>query len=164
MRVQTYDQEIMPGELLDNAKIAFVKGRFEEAVDLFGQVLDKVPGHLVAQQSRGTARLKLEDYEGAVEDFTAIIQVEGQNEKVFCSRGTAYLALKKYEEAMADFNRAIDINQFYPSAYFGRSELFVLAGEQEQARQDRDTATEIQRKMSQSHFESQGVMFQDPDA
>ena len=154
----------MPGELLDAAKIEFVRGRFQEAADLFGQVLEKVPGHLIAYQSRGTARLKLEDYDGAIEDFTAFIKVNDQNEKVFCSRGTAYLALKKYEEAMADYNRSIEINQFYPNAYFGRSELFTLAGEQEQARQDRDAGMEIQRRMAQSHFEGQGVMFQDPDA
>lgn len=154
----------MPGELLDEAKIAFVKGRFEEAADLFGQVLEKVPGHLMAYQSRGTARLKIEDFEGSVEDFTAFIQVNAKNEKVFCSRGTAYLALKKYDEAMDDFNRSIGINQFYPNAYFGRAELFTIAGEQEQAKLDRDTGAEIQRKMAQSHFEGQGVMFQHPDA
>lgn len=154
----------MPGELLDSAKIAFVKGRFDEAADLFGQVLEKMPGHLMAYQSRGAARVKLEDFEGAVEDFTAFIQAHGTNEKVYCSRGTAYLALKKYDEAMDDFNRAIELNQFYPNAYFGRAELFTIAGEQEQAKMDRDTGSQIQRKMSQSHFESQGVMFQDPDA
>ena len=123
----------MPGELMDSATVAFVKGRFEEAAELFSQLLEKAPGDLIAHQSRGTARLKLDDFAGAVEDFTAFIQVNSKNEKVFCSRGTANPALKKYDEAREDFNRALALNEFYPSAYFGRAELFTLAGEVEQA-------------------------------
>ena len=65
----------MPGELLDNAKIAFVRvvnGRFDEAAELFGQVLEKTPGHLMAYHSGGAARLRLDGFEGAVADFALL--------------------------------------------------------------------------------------------
>lgn len=150
--------------LFDKAKVAFVQERFEEAAKLFGESLEKDPKNPLIYYSRGTARFNLKDYDGAIEDYTTAIGLYDKNERFFCSRGAAYLALDKSEKAMEDFNKAIDVNSFYPTAYFGRAEIFTRIGDKEQARLDIETATKIQKKRGQSILESQGIVFQDPNA
>jgi len=150
--------------LFDKAKVAFVEGKFDEAVQAFGEVIAKDPTNPLAYYSRGVARFNQKDLAGAIEDCTASIRLAENNERVYCSRGAAYLALGRTEEALSDFNKAIELNEFYPTAYFGRAEIFTRLGEKEQARMDIEVATKIQRKRGQSHLEGQGIMFQDPNA
>ncbi len=153
----------MSDQNLDSAKIAFVKGRFEEAVAGFSKVLEKTPDHVTALQSRGTAKLKLSDFEGAIGDFTECLKLNQANDRILCGRGTAYLALGRLEEALDDFNSAIDVSEFYPNAYFGRAEVFKRMGEEKHARLDMEVGRKIVAKRGQSHFESQGIVFQDPN-
>lgn len=147
--------------LFDKAKIAFVRGMFAEAVAAFTEVLDEDPRHALALYSRGTARVNMEDFEGAIADFDAYIALDEDNEKVFTARGTAQLGRGKNEEALEDFNRAIELNEFYPSAYFGRAEAFTRLGEEEQARLDIDVGTRIARQLAQSRMEGTGTVFED---
>jgi len=149
--------------LFDKAKVAFVQGKFEEAVQVFGEMIAKDPDNPLAYYSRGVARFSLRDLAGAIEDYTASIRLYSRNEKVHCSRGAALLAQDRTEDALKDFNQAIELNPFYPTAYLGRAEAFKRLGEHDQARMDLEVATKIQQKRGQSQLESQGLMFQTPD-
>lgn len=155
-------REAMADLNMDRAKVAFVQGKFEEAVEAFSKAIEEDPQNAIAFHSRGTARLKLKDFEGSIPDFSECLRLNKANQKAMCSRATAYLALGRLEEAMEDFNRALDVSEFYPNAYFGRAEVFRRLGEKEHARMDMDVGRKIMEKRGQSHFESQGIMFQDP--
>lgn len=147
--------------LFDKAKIAFVEGKYEEAAEAFGEMLSENPENPLALYSRGTARFNMKDFEGAIADYDAYLALNDRSEKVFTSRGAARLALGRNEEAINDFNKSIELNEFYPNAYFGRAEVFTRMGEKEQAKLDVEVGNRILQKMGQSHFEGQGIMFQD---
>ncbi|MCP4754086.1 MAG: tetratricopeptide repeat protein [Proteobacteria bacterium] len=149
----------MDEDLLLDAKHAFVQGNLEESIQAFDKILEQDPKHLVALFTRGTVKFKLEDFEGAIEDFTSYIGLNSSNEKVYCSLGNAYLHLNQDEKAFEHFNKAIRINPQYPSAYFSRSEVLRRMGEESQAEEDKETAEKLQQQLSKAYFESQGYMY-----
>jgi len=52
---------------------------------------------------RGKAKFDLKDYEGAIEDFSKVIELDTAEPKDFQFRGTALCKLKNYEGAIHDF-------------------------------------------------------------
>ncbi len=150
----------MDEEMMLDAKTALAQGNLEESIRIFDKVLDNDPENRIALFSRGVAKFKNEDFDGAVEDCTSYIELNAFNEKVFCSRGNALLALGQDEQALADFNQSLEINPQYPTAYFSRSEIFRRAGDEENAMEDQATGERLQKQISQAYFETQGIMFQ----
>lgn len=60
-------------------------------------------------QDRGTARHLLEDYQGAIADYTAALEAGGENAGVLLLRGYVYFDLKDYARAIEDYTQAINL-------------------------------------------------------
>ena len=56
---------------------------------------------------RGLAKLNLDDYEGAIQDYSKAIELNPNYFHAYMYRGVAWHNLRKYEEAMADYAQAI---------------------------------------------------------
>jgi tetratricopeptide (TPR) repeat protein len=67
----------------------------------------------LAYERRGNTRLKIEDFQGAIDDASAAIRIDSQNFGGYWNRSLGYLLLKDYNQALADANTAI---QLYPKA------------------------------------------------
>ena len=69
----------------------------------------------------GLKKQKLEDYQGAIADFTKSIQLKPDSGKFYySSRGIAKQELKDYQGAVTDFTEAIRIDPFYAYFYYNR--------------------------------------------
>ncbi|HEY9742416.1 MAG TPA: sigma-70 family RNA polymerase sigma factor, partial [Coleofasciculaceae cyanobacterium] len=66
----------------------------QDAVDFFNQ---------------GLERYKVEDFQGAVKDFTQAIQLNPNDANAYNMRSSAYMALKDYQRAMEDLQAAINL-------------------------------------------------------
>jgi tetratricopeptide (TPR) repeat protein len=51
----------------------------------------------------------LNDYEGAIADYTKAIEFEPKNPLAFLHRGTAFMQLNKNNDACSDFNKYIEL-------------------------------------------------------
>lgn len=91
------------------------KGKYNEAIAKFNEainLLSDLPVRFQIYSYRGRAKVKLEDYKGAIEDFDVCIQnVEGEVkakrylEDSYEWRGYAKLAINDYKGALADYNQ-----------------------------------------------------------
>ena len=70
--------------------------------------------------NRGGEKFNLNDYLGAIEDFTAAIEIDPNLAPAFYSRGRSKLLLQDYQGSISDFTRAIEINPKYPDNYVDR--------------------------------------------
>ena len=55
-------------------------------------------------------KLEVEDYQGAISDFTKAIEINPMNDKAYNNRGNAKSNLKDYSGAIVDYSKAIEIN------------------------------------------------------
>jgi tetratricopeptide (TPR) repeat protein len=68
----------------------------------------------------GQKKQTLEDYQGAIADFTKSIQLKPDSGGFYSSRGSAKQELKDYQGAVTDFTEAIRIDPFYAYFYYNR--------------------------------------------
>ena len=67
--------------------------------------------------SSGNSKEKLKDYNGAVADFTKVIEIDPQNKSAYRLRGYSKISLDDYRGAIADCTKALEIDPQYDSAY-----------------------------------------------
>ena len=65
---------------------------------------------LEAYDCRGNSKIFLNDYRGAIIDYTKAIDINSTDPFLFFWRGFAYEALKEYEEAIKDFKISLKID------------------------------------------------------
>ena len=70
--------------------------------------------------SRGIQRINSKNYQGAIADFTQVLQQNPRSAEAHLNRGLALARLKKYQEALQDFDRAVEIKADLAPAYLSR--------------------------------------------
>ena len=88
--------------------------------------------YAAAYYNRGRAKRSLEDYKGAIADYTKAIEltskVENQN-VLLKNRGNTKTDLEDYEGAIADYTKAIELDSDDANAYFYRGDAKEMLGD-----------------------------------
>jgi len=115
----------------------------------FGQALEIDPGYGWALMQRGDLRQDdLDDFRGAIEDYTRVIQADPQHKRAYACRGLAKRWLKDHRGAVADFERALTIDPEYSWALERRAEYFAAMNDHESALADRAKLYQLEPKAS----------------
>lgn len=91
---------------------------------------------------------ELEDYDGAVDSFTDLLQLESnsitdeERAAAFGGRAAAYWYAERYEEAVADYTKAIELDDGRSSYCHGRGSVLAEMAHYEAAVEDLEKATE----------------------
>ena len=107
-------------KLLNQADNEFSKGKYEECVVTYGQVIEADPENLNAFIQRGLALSILGKYSESVADFTHVLNERPELTAVRNSRGTAYMKLKSYDQAISDFDAVLTADNQNQEAYNNR--------------------------------------------
>ena len=111
------------------AKRARVSQIFSEAlsetnpqrkIELYTKVIELNPQSANAYCNRGAAKVRLEDFSGAINDYNKAIELNPQDEDLYYNRGNAKSYLKSFEGALNDYSKAIELNPQYAKAYCNR--------------------------------------------
>ncbi len=71
--------------------------------------------------SNGSAKFQLQDYKGAVNDFSKAIELKADYKEAYYSRAICYSNLAKYKKSLDDFNEVIELDPEYKEAYNNRA-------------------------------------------
>jgi tetratricopeptide (TPR) repeat protein len=93
--------------------------------------------------SEARAKLKAEDYQGAIALFNQALASESNNLEAYYSRGEAFFSLKDYEAAIADFNRFLQLSPNNQVAYFYRGYIRAEKGDYQGAIADYNQAIQL---------------------
>ncbi len=94
------------------------------------------PLFTMALYTRGLTRLNMQNFDGALEDFTATIERDPNQSGAYAGRAAVYLLQSNTEAALADADRAIELNPQDPVARFTRGTLFGLQHEYQRSEGD----------------------------
>ncbi|MEH2423589.1 MAG: tetratricopeptide repeat protein [Nostoc sp.] len=92
------------------------------------------------------------NYEGAIEDFNQVIQLDPQNALAYNRRGDAYYRLGDYEQAQADSSQALLLNPQDANAYFDRGFAFSELGKYKEAIADYTQAIKLNSKNAYAYY------------
>ena len=105
---------------------------------------------------RGSARLKDENYRGAVADFDKAISIRPKYIVAYIGRGNAKIRLGRYEEAIADFDQALllgsDLKSDELDSYRGRAFAKFMLGRYRESIADYDQVIRLQPDDAYMYF------------
>jgi tetratricopeptide (TPR) repeat protein len=85
------------------------------------------PKFAEAYANRGQAKQSKEDFDGAIADYDAALQLKPE-EGTFFARATARESKKDMDGALADYNKVLELNPNSAEAYAGRAVIETLKG------------------------------------
>ena len=92
---------------------------------------------------RGNEKYDLEDFKGALSDYTKAIKINPQYVDAYIERGNVKLDLSIYKGAISDYTKAIKINPKDGDAYYGRGYAREMLKDLEGALSDYTKATKL---------------------
>jgi len=105
---------------------AMERRELEDAIALFGRIIERAPDFAEGWNKRATARYVAEDYEGAVADCEATLARNPHHFGALSGQGLCYMALGRPREAAAVFRRALGV---HPRLQGVRHNLATALGE-----------------------------------
>jgi protein O-mannosyl-transferase len=92
-------------------------GRWKDGMTLFTQVIERYPAQSHAYVSRGAAKMKANDWNGAFEDFSHAIQYNPKSAEAYNNRSAVENSLQRYDQSLRDCREAIRIKPGLADAY-----------------------------------------------
>lgn len=78
------------------------------------------PANASAYYNRGFERLDIGDYQGAVDDYTRALQIDGNQPTAYNNRGLAKFQIGDFAGAISDYTRSLELNDNEAVVYFNR--------------------------------------------
>jgi tetratricopeptide (TPR) repeat protein len=113
----------------------------------YDQVIDSCDVHLRSDRPsadllelRGSAKVKRNDFAGAIEDYTVALSLRPAVSSLYCRRGWAYLVSGAAQLARRDFEEAIRLDPSSGETYGGRGSALIALGRSREATADAEEA------------------------
>jgi tetratricopeptide (TPR) repeat protein/tRNA A-37 threonylcarbamoyl transferase component Bud32 len=103
--------------------------RYLEAETMFSALILEDPTLIAAWGHRSAVRLRLRDFQGALEDANQTLQLNPTAADAYCNRGRAYAELGDRPAALADYGEAIRLDPKSFLAYSNRAATRLQAGD-----------------------------------
>jgi tetratricopeptide (TPR) repeat protein len=123
------------------------------SLDLVNQAIKIADEHLGADKHRlhrtvlinNRARLLLgmQDYDGAIREFSEVLSRDPEYEEPYFDRATAHRARGDFDSALNDLDHAIELNVGFTDAYYNRADIRLDLGEEQPALDDLCTVLDI---------------------
>lgn len=130
-------------ELESEARRKLVAGDYEQALSLYTQLIEKVPGNASYYEWRSTVLYDMKRYPEAVEDDTKAIALEPDNAEYYHSRAVTLHAMRQYEQALVDRTKAIELEPTSARYYHQRAVTLHEMGRYKPALDDYNKAIEL---------------------
>jgi tetratricopeptide (TPR) repeat protein len=133
------------------AFLVFSKGNF------YGQIVGSISTDYF---SSGCDKMSLDDYHGAIQDFTKVIGYVGNDIDACTSyenRARCQICIGDTRGALLDFNQSIRIDPTSPTGYYGMAEAQCILGNFQEAIQNYNKAILLDSQFSPGYY-SRGVV------
>ena len=101
---------------------------------------------------QGRKKQDLEDYAGAISDYTEYLRLHPTHLEAYKSRGFARAMMNDLSGAIADFDRAVEISPRHADAYNARGNVHAMAGHLVASLRDFNLAIRIDRNFADAYY------------
>ncbi|KOF02069.1 hypothetical protein OB69_13625 [Roseivirga seohaensis subsp. aquiponti] len=116
------------------------EGNFKEAVEAYSEYLKTNPKDIKSLYNRGRAYEELKQLEKAKADFTAVLDVDGDNLNANLSMGKLWYNQKEFNKAIIFFDKVIELDGLRSDAYMLRGRSYHQKGDFEKAMENYNQA------------------------
>ncbi len=127
---------IKVNETYSDGMYEFLNGNFERSIEILSAAAELDPGRKLTFVSRGSAYLRLNRLQEALDDFNHAIKIDPDYARAFHLRGLVEEKKGAVNRALEDFSRAIEIDPEYGAAYHSRATLHTKMGHEDLAMED----------------------------
>lgn len=124
---------------IEHARALAVEGKYEQAVQAYGEVLQRFP-EIEPEQVytyRGIAHIALGEYDRALADLDLAIKLDSRQVVAYRNRGGVYAVIRRDpQRAIADLDQAIKLDPNNMHAYYLRGFAYSDQGDAAKARAD----------------------------
>jgi tetratricopeptide (TPR) repeat protein len=106
-----------------------------------------------AYYSSGIDKSSKGDYQGAINDFTKVIELYPNESKPYHYRGINKFNLKDYSGALVDFDRAIGLNPKFADSYYMRGMAKIGVKKRKEACADFQNANQLGNRSASAALE-----------
>lgn len=137
-------------ELLKQASISGQKNENDKAIDYLNQATILKPNEAVGYSQRAHLRIKMNDIQNAIDDFTKFIELAPKSRITYgyYGRGQAKFKLNDYEGAISDFKKSISLKPDYGYAYYQLGLVYLKTNDLEKACDNLTKAKDLKVKES----------------
>lgn len=126
---------------------------WKDSITLFDDVIEKQKDNAFAYNSRGIAKFEMQNYSGAIEDYSKAILLNSRYPGAFYNRAISYYSIQNFQKAMEDYNKAIELNPLSANSYMGRGIIKMdVMKNFEEAIKDYDKAISINPRFAQAYY------------
>jgi tetratricopeptide (TPR) repeat protein len=144
--IQDIAQEI--GKLRKAAFAATRAGQFSQAESQWSALIEQLPNEAAVWSNRGNVRVRQNNLDGAMADYTQAIALAPRESDPYLNRGALWEAMGQWQSAIDDYNRVLQLNPDDPAAYNNRGNAEAGSGEWELAIADYQAAIALQPSFS----------------
>ena len=123
-------------DIYNDGMYEFINSNFEKSIEILSEAAELDSGRKLTFISRGSAYLKLNRLEEALNDFNHAIDIDPDYARAFHLRGLVEEKRGADARALEDFTRAIEIDPEYGAAYHSRATLRTKMGLEDLAMED----------------------------
>ena len=124
----TEESLIQPEDYIENAKAKFVVDDMEGAIADLNAAID-ANASSNTYTLRGEAYMQMGDYQSALNDFDAALEIDGVNAVAFYDRALLNTRLENYDAALTDINNALAAQSMKPSDVLNLRDLYAKRGQ-----------------------------------
>ncbi|MDG1331027.1 MAG: tetratricopeptide repeat protein [Crocinitomicaceae bacterium] len=112
-------------DMLDEALQFEQYGKNEEAILVYSDLIKIAPDSSVFYYNRGKVKRRLEDHEGAIEDYLKAIEINDDRVVYIVSLAVSYSYLDRNDDAIKEYRRAIKIEPRYAMSYYNLGGIYA---------------------------------------
>lgn len=112
-------------DMLDAAGELERAGRNKEAIVAYTDMIKIAPDSSVYYYDRGKVKRRMENHEGAIEDYIKAIDLDDDRVVYVVSLAVSYSYLDKIDEAIKEYKKAIKIDPSYAMTYYNLGGIYA---------------------------------------
>nr|WP_297350316.1 tetratricopeptide repeat protein [uncultured Caldimonas sp.] len=119
------------------------QGRFEDAVALYGDILQADPNNPLVYADRGTVYAMMKQFDLALQDLNQAFDLGYSDPSVYCTAATVYFEKDELQSALHYFDESIKSKPDHALAYYNRSSVLHRQGKISLAVSDLETCLSL---------------------
>lgn len=139
--------------MLSRAEILADKGKFEQAIQQYGRILEKNPGHTTALGSLGRMFYCTGNQETALQQYNRALQNDPSHVDTLVNRAVLFAETGQYDEARADLCRALEYDPPSFQACYQLGVLYITIGSYDAAIRMLTRALETDRTKTEVYLQ-----------
>jgi predicted O-linked N-acetylglucosamine transferase (SPINDLY family) len=137
--------------LLALASTALQSGHFEDAIRLYGTLVERLPRFAEGFYKRGNAYNQLGHFVAALADYDQAVALDPSYANAFCNRGTVLERLERWDEALSSYDRALSLNPRDALAHYNRASVLRALDRITEALDAYDRALALNSRYVEAH-------------